>query len=98
MTAFVTEISKGGNKTAELMPAVSAFIQAHPTFGDAYGFRVLGQYCELKQPASQAFVDDVNKAIQYFTPDGLFEKQTELYGTDTGATGVRSRTFSGCRG
>jgi len=80
MTAFVTEISKGGNKTAELMPMVSTFIQAHPTFGDAYGFRVLGQYCELKQPASETFIDDVNKAIQYFTPEGLTGKNAELYG------------------
>ena len=80
MMAFYSEISKGGNKTAEMMPMVSTFIQAHPSFGDAYSFRVLGQYCELHQPASEAFIADVNKAIQYFTPDGLTGKQPELYG------------------
>ena len=44
MLAFVTEIGKGGSKTAELMPLVSTFIEAHPTFGDAYRFRVFGKY------------------------------------------------------
>jgi tetratricopeptide (TPR) repeat protein len=79
MTAFVNAIGKGGS-TAELLPRVSAFIQDHPLFGDVFGMRVLGEYCELKQPASDAFLTDVNKAIQYSSPDGLFGKPAELYG------------------
>jgi hypothetical protein len=35
MLAFFAEISKAGNKTAELMPKVSASIETHPSFGDA---------------------------------------------------------------
>ena len=70
-TTFITEAGKAGHNTAELMPVVSTFIKDHPTFGAAYGMRVVGEYCELKAPASEAFVDDVNKAIQYFSPSGL---------------------------
>ena len=78
--AFITDVGKAGNKTAELMPMVSAFIKDHPTFGDAFAMRLLGEYCELKAPSSDAFLDDVNKAIQYFSPDGFIGKQAELYG------------------
>ncbi|HUI82258.1 MAG TPA: surface-adhesin E family protein [Bryobacteraceae bacterium] len=78
--AFITAVGKAGNNTADLMTVVSGFIKEHPTFGDAYGMRVLSGYCELKAPASDAFIDDVNKAMQYFSPDGLTGKQAELYG------------------
>ncbi len=39
-----------------------------------------GNIASLHQPASEALLDDVNKALQYFTPDGFIGKQTELYG------------------
>lgn len=74
MVAFVDAISQGEKKTPEMMTLVSTFITTHPSFGDAYVFRVVGQYCELHQPASEALLDDVNKALQ------SSPKQTELYG------------------
>jgi tetratricopeptide (TPR) repeat protein len=60
-------------------PALSRFIEGHPSFSPAYGMRALGDFCVLGSRDYDAISDDVRKALDTLSPDtGVFGRSDLL--------------------